>query len=207
MKTIRLHKNTRNWWIFWSVSSVIMTWIAFALIQPLHEEKPEEALWGFLFFYPFVGILWIYTYEFPIFSGLQLNNGYLIINKSLFLPFYRYIRIDTINHIARIKSNLKSANPHHPAPFVPIEMTQFIIVTTDGKRYKTNHLPIDFDSFEKKLFFSQLWKQQSLMKVNCSDNRPTQLRIAIIPLILRCVILCLLLFVFYPWYTYSWYPW
>ncbi len=73
-KALRLHKNCRNWWILWSVLGVIMTWISFALIQPLHEEKPEEALWCFLFFYPFIGTLWIFTYEFPIFAGLQLKK-------------------------------------------------------------------------------------------------------------------------------------
>lgn len=209
MTKMVLRKNCRNWWILWITCSIIGTWIIFAVTQTA-LEKNDKLLWFWIVVsYPFLATLWILMYEFPVFAGLKLVNDYLVINKSLIIPLRQYIRIDTIERVSRSKSNLVINNLGHTIAFVPVEMTQFVFTTNKGKRYKTNHLPIDFDSFDKKQFFHHFWSERSMRRIALSKSKekPAYTRIALLPLIVRCMILFLSLFVYYPWYTYSWFPW
>ncbi len=209
MTNMVLRKNCRNWWILFITATVIGTWIIFAVTQTNLEKNDKLiGLWIALS-YPFLASLWIFTYEIPIFAGIKLVNDYVVINKSLIIPFHQYIRIDAIERVSRSKSHLENANSHYPTAFVPVELTQFIFITNTGKCYKTNRLPVNFDSFDKKQFFHQLWSKQSMRRIALSKSKvkPAYTRIALLPLMVRCMVLLLLLFVFYPWHTYSWYPW
>lgn len=209
MTKMVLRKNCRNWWIVWITYSIIGTWIIFAVTQTALEKNDKLLRFWIVVSYPFLASLWIIMYEIPVFAGLKLVNDYLVINKSLIIPLHQYIRIDAIERVSRSKSHLESTNPRHPTTFLPMEVTQFIFTTNTGKCYRTNRLPVDFDSFDKKQFFHHFWSERSMRRIALSKSKekPAYTRIALLPLIVRCMILFLSLFVYYPWYAYSWFPW
>lgn len=204
MKSEFLHKESRNWLLLFLPVSLIVSWITFALIQPAIETS-EPFLWfpaGITFV--MLSFLWIGAYEIPAFAGAKCVDGYLVIAKTSFIPHFRYIKLDAIKRISTHKSRLESTNRHHPTSFVPIELTQ-LCIHTDRRTYKLNRLPID--KSEKKRFSSYIWSKKSYALSACSEQKESMLRVAWIPLLMRIIVLSVLLLLYYPWYTYAWYPW
>ncbi len=206
MRGINLRKQSRNWLIVFGVLSVVGTWILFLLIQT-EFQKQEPLMWLTIPAYLGIACCWILTFEFPLFSGMRLLDDYLVLNRSTLVPFRRYIRIDTIEQIKWKISHLESQKRGYPTSFLPVELIEFTIITSSGKRYKSTRVPVDLDSFEKKQFFSRLWYQKSIKKFNRPTGKNSYVRLAFLPLAARCFVLLLMLLLYYPWYTCSWFPW
>lgn len=192
----RLHKCIREWLTVFLFASIACTWIFFAVMQTAIEKKDISVNWGFVVTCPFLAALWISTYEVPLFSGIELREDYLVLKKSSLVPYYRYIRIDTVKRVSQSKSRLESLDRHNPTSFLPVSLYQLSIFTHDGKQYKSTRIPID--QAEKKRFVSNMWARQSVKKFMTSSRRETYWRVACIPLMMRCLVLLLIVYIFVP---------